>query len=476
MQILREKKLFLNNFSFFVKNFFIISILFVLSSCGGGGSGNTPDIPSVQPFVWEVVTPESQGLDSTKVQAAINFAMEDGKFTQAAIIIKNGKIVGEQYRGISSSEKTLIIDDAETNWTAENLDLGYATKDTNSLVTSWSVAKSYTSILFGIAQGMGFFPNGLETTAATYLTEWEGDERNTITLKKLLDMRSGLEPACYDALSSAWQVCTAVTIASGGGLTNATNQLIGCINRNLAATNQTHDWYRPGGQDGIVYQTGYFLYQNCDSMVLGEIFYRAVGQDIKTFADTYLFSKLNITADWWRDYSTGGQANGNYLSYCCLDMTARDFAKVALLLVNNGVWQGEQIIPQSYAQAIKNITTTSVVTEQFGGVQSYGLKFWSIYGASNCGPQNDQKCVPDNTVISPVGYDGQYMLMDFANNLIMIRFSLYAPIQQVSTDKKMIVAYPEPSNFILTLPIAATNPNPVSRFFPIAEYWYTLNN
>ena len=104
LQILREKKLFLNNFSFFVKNFFIISILFVLSSCGGGGSGNTPDIPSVQPFVWEVVTPESQGLGSAKVQAAINFAMEDGKFTQAAIIIKNGKIVGEQYRGISSSE------------------------------------------------------------------------------------------------------------------------------------------------------------------------------------------------------------------------------------------------------------------------------------------------------------------------------------------------------------------------------------
>ena len=108
-----EKKLFLNNFSLFVKNFFIISILFVLSSCGGGGSGNTPDIPSAQPFVWEVVTPESQGLDSAKVQAAINFAMEDGKFTQAVIIIKNGKIVGEQYRGISSSEKTLIIDDAE---------------------------------------------------------------------------------------------------------------------------------------------------------------------------------------------------------------------------------------------------------------------------------------------------------------------------------------------------------------------------
>ncbi len=475
MQILREKKLFLGNLAFFVKNFLLISTLFVLSSCGGGGSGNTSDIPTVQPFVWEVVSPESQGLDSAKVQAAINFAMEDDKFTQAALIIKNGKIVGEQYRGISSAEKTLMLNDVDTTWTETNLDLGYANRDANSLVTSWSVAKSFTSILFGLAQDMGYFSNGLETTAATYLTEWAGDERNTITLKNILDMRSGLVPTCYDALSSSWQVCTAATIADGGGTTNAINQVDGCIDRNLAATNQTHDWYRPGGQAGVTYQTGYFLYQNCDSLILGEIFYRAVGQDIKTFADTHLFSKLNITADWWRDYSTGGQANGNYLSHCCLDMTARDFAKVALLLVNNGVWQGEQIIPQSYVQAIKNITTTSVITET-GSFQSYGLKFWSLYGGSNCGSQNDQKCVPDNTVITPIGYDGQYMLMDFTNNLIMIRFSLYAALQQASTDKKMINAFPNPSNLILTLPIAASNPNPVLRFFPIAEYWYTLNN
>ena len=61
-------------------------------------------------------------------------------------------------------------------------------------------------------------------------------------------------------------------------------------------------------------------------------FFRAVGQDIKSFADTYLFSKIGITsvsADWWRDNTTGNQANGNYLTYCCLDMTARDFAKIA---------------------------------------------------------------------------------------------------------------------------------------------------
>ena len=351
---------------------FCISIF----SCGGGGGGNPLPQSEVvsQSFSWQVVSPESQGLESDKVQAAMNLAMEDGKFSQAAIIIKDGKIVAEQYKGIGTAEKNLILGQGSA-WTSETVDMAFGSKDANSLVTSWSVAKSYTSIIFGIAQDKGYFTNGLETSAATYLTEWANDSRNTITLKNLLDMRSGLEPACYDSSSSSWTICNAVTIGSGGGLTSATNQLIGCIDRNLAATGQTHNWYRSGS---VNFESGYFVYQNCDTMVLGEIFYRAVGQDIKTFADTYLFSKLNITADWWRDNVVGGQANGNYLSYCCLDMTARDFAKVALLLVNDGIWQGEQIVPLSYVQAIKNITSTSVVTETFGGVQSYGLKFWSL--------------------------------------------------------------------------------------------------
>ena len=81
--------------------FLSISIL----SCGGGGGGN-PSLPSeteLQSFSWQVVSPESQGLNSAKVQAAMNLAMEDGKFSQAAIIIKDGKIVAEQYKGIGTA-------------------------------------------------------------------------------------------------------------------------------------------------------------------------------------------------------------------------------------------------------------------------------------------------------------------------------------------------------------------------------------
>ena len=54
-------------------------------------------------------------------------------------------------------------------------------------------------------------------------------------------------------------------------------------------------------------------------MVLGEIVERSSGRDFYEFADIYLFSKLDIDAQWWTDQS------GNYLSYCCVDTTQEDF-------------------------------------------------------------------------------------------------------------------------------------------------------
>ena len=60
-------------------------------------------------------------------------------------------------------------------------------------------------------------------------------------------------------------------------------------------------------------------------MVLGEIIFRATGQDIQTYAEQKLFSKIYINAAWWKDFVEFGQSNGNVLAYCCLDTTIRDF-------------------------------------------------------------------------------------------------------------------------------------------------------
>ena len=92
----------------------------------------------------------------------------------------------------------------------------------------------------------------------------------------------------------------------------------------------------PWDPDGI-YTAGEFLYSNCDTQILGEILFRATGQDAGTFAQTELFEPINMNATWWRDDVESGQANGNYLTYCCLDATPRDFAKFGYLLLLGGI-------------------------------------------------------------------------------------------------------------------------------------------
>ena len=95
------------------KVFLILSFSILLFSCGGGG-GNTP-APSPNPqtsnssFSWEVVSPESQGLSAEKVTAAMNFAMNDGQYSQAVLIIKNGKIVAIDKKPMEKIENVIFF-------------------------------------------------------------------------------------------------------------------------------------------------------------------------------------------------------------------------------------------------------------------------------------------------------------------------------------------------------------------------------
>ena len=405
-------------------------ILTLLASCGGGSSSTpdlNPEIEQDEPQVvgWEEATPESVDLNSSLLEQAFDQAFVDGSYTQAALVIKDNKLVYERYRGIMPTEAANLtatrVLDSQTE---------YGTRDKDSLATSWSTAKSFTSVLIAIAIEQGFIES-LSEPASTYIEEWQGDERAAITLRNLLDMRSGLPLVCYDFAGQSLGVCTDAGSA-GGNLVFSSNQMSACINRPLAATNVNQPWHTTGP----IWQAGYWLYSNCDTMVLGEILYRATGQDLQTYADLQLFSKIGMQAQWWRDNDSTSQVDGNYLAYCCLDATPRDFARFGQLLLNNGVWNNEQVVPTSYIDSIKNITVDSVVTELAGGVLSYGLQFWSITPSL----QDDGSVYPlPNTLISTIGFDGQYISLDFDNNIVVVRNSLYSPIMNASDERKMTI-------------------------------------
>ena len=130
---------------------------------------------SIQTFPsdsWITATPDSVGMDAAKLQQAIDYAFNDvtvdGKLTpqntQGVVIIRHGAIVAEKYASDSAKE---------------------------SIATSWSTAKSFTSALMGIAIDKGYVSSEY-VPAAEFITEWAGDDRKNITIKNLLQMSSGL--------------------------------------------------------------------------------------------------------------------------------------------------------------------------------------------------------------------------------------------------------------------------------------------
>lgn len=398
-----------------------------LQACGGGGGGSPapattptvtppPNFESPHPDAWETQSATEAGFDASALSGALDYAMQDGSFTQAAIVIRDGKLVEERYRGISDGEINTLVALASdpgaqdpTFW-AQN----YGTRDSASLMTSWSTAKSFTSMLIGIAIEKGFI-SSTNQLASDFITEWKADERVSITIEQLLDMRSGLVPICFlPSTGNLGECANQGDAAAGGNIVYYTDQMTGCINRELAIDGANYPW-----DPDSIYTSGEFLYSNCDTQVLGEILFRATGQDAGTFAQTELFEPINMSANWWRDDVEDGQANGNYLTYCCLDATPRDFAKFGYLLHLGGIEVESGTQYGSYVSDIRAMT------------DFYDKQFWSF-----CGEQDDDNdCV--NRVVVTRGFDGQFIAMDFKNNLILVRASLYKAYLNQSDDRKM---------------------------------------
>ena len=295
-------------------------------------------------FSWNIVSPEDLGIEPTSVQELIDYIKEPSLNTQAAILIKGNNIIAEYY--------------------AE----GYNKDD---LVTSWSVAKSFSSTLIGIAIDEGYI-NSVDESIALYLPEWKTKPQENISLKYLLGMRSGMDD--HPGLGVYFQ----------GDMVSYS------LDREISR------------EPGIT-----FSYSNEDSMLFSRIIENATGLDFQEYADTRLFDKLDIKETWWTDKS------GNTLTYAGLDMTPREFAKFGLMIAQEGKWIDEQIVSQSW---IKEATT------EFDNLASYGYQWWtSTISESGLGSARQD----DYPFFSALGLDGQYIYIWPEKDLVLVRFTKY---------------------------------------------------
>ena len=437
------------------QSFSSLLIVALLSACGGGGGGSTdtgvtvtttspPAFESPHPDIWETASASEAGFDEDALDSAFEYAVTDGFYTQAVVLIKNGKLVKERYRGITDAEAAGLasISGLPEGQNASYWQDLYGDRDAMSAVTSWSTAKSFTSVLIGMAIEQGAIESTAQS-ASDFIDEWQADDRASITIQQLLDMRSGLVPKCSSFETAVVGECgDYLSASSGGNIVYAADQLSQCIDREFAVPGTVYPWVSPQGD--VAYEAGQFYYSNCDTQVLGEIIFRATGQDPGLFAQQNLFEPLNMEADWWRDDAQTGQANGNYLTYCCLDSTAQDFAKFGYMFLLGGIETSEG---QNYASYVSTILAQE---------ETYRNQFWAYCDSPPFSASPD--C--ENVLIATVGFDGQYILIDQKNDIVLVRTSLYEPILNASDERKMRLnpLQLSASNWVASLPMAMLGP------------------
>jgi CubicO group peptidase (beta-lactamase class C family) len=217
------------------------------------------------------------------------------KDTQAFIVIHDGTILYENY--FNGTQR-------------------------DSIVTSFSVAKSFTSALVGIALDEGYI-DSVDDPITTYLPELaERDPRfNDITIRHLLLMASGLEYKEFRPL-----------------LFNSDDILTTYYPDQRKISLENTQIIDPPGV--------YYRYNKYHPQLLGMILERTTGMTVTNFLQTRIWDKLGMEFDG--SWSTDSKTSDFEKMETGVNARAIDFAKFGVLFLNGGNWQGEQVISKAW--------------------------------------------------------------------------------------------------------------------------------
>ena len=317
------EKAFAYSWSWFA-TFSVVSYVFLIliSMLGCGSSKADFEAVSYTPIRrddWKVSAPAEQKLNP-KLVAELYRNAAKLETIHSLLVIKNGYLVAEDYFNGGSIERK------------ERLQ---------------SATKSITSALVGIALDQGLLLN-LDQKLVEFFPELSDQisdpRKKQITLRHLLQMRAGYP--WEESHPDLWK-----------GL------LSGHYPPLIEKFPLVDD---PGTR---------FHYSNLSSNWLGIIVDRAGGIHLKAFAEKYLFAPLDIKAGEW-----GQDAEGHNNGCSDLHLTARDAAKVGLLYLNDGMYNGHRIIPASWVrESLKTYSVNQAFVKKVGHFHDigYGYHWWS---------------------------------------------------------------------------------------------------
>lgn len=298
------------------------------------------------PQYWPLDSNYNKGVIPDSLMTII-----DSNDTHAFIVIQNGQLLYEKY------------------WD------GYTPK---TLSGSFSAAKSIISLLIGIALDEGKIKS-LEEPVSNYVPHFKNEGLDKVRIKDLLTMSSG---------------------------TNYRESDLSYFSLNASAYYGDDEGYlisklKAKEPAGVNWQ-----YRSADTQVLGFIVEKAFGQNISDLVSERFMKPMGAEADalWLLD---GNKQHEK--AFCCFNGVAHDYARFGQLVLNNGKWNGKQIVSESY---IKAATTPASYlkdpNENGNPVDFYGYQYWMFKEQGH-------------DVVAQNGLFGQYVFIIRDKNAVVVR-------------------------------------------------------
>jgi CubicO group peptidase (beta-lactamase class C family) len=293
---------------------------------------------------WNIANPANENIDEEALNDVYEYIHDDNDIWQirSLLVLRNRKLVAESY-----------------------------TKDVNDRTTPravWSCTQQITALLTGIAVDQGLIT--VNAPLSDYLPQVQAD-KSTITIENLLMMKSGIN-------------------FNNDGFNGETSQLL-----------------RQEPPDSIDFILGLgmraspgtqFNYNDGDPQIISAILQERTGKTMRDWANDVLFDKIGIGKLQWSVYK-----DGITMGAFGILTTPREMAKIGQLILNDGMWENEQIVSLSW---INEMTSSKVPDNETREDNiTFGYYWWRDTGRN---------------IMIMRGHGGQYVFINKSKNLIVV--------------------------------------------------------
>ncbi|HMI92466.1 MAG TPA: serine hydrolase, partial [Polyangiales bacterium] len=332
-----------------------------------------PEAAGLEPYWptagWRMMEPAMLGFDPAKLAEAVDYDTPNAT-TQAVMVIRHGYVAVEKYFG------------------------GF---NASMRHESYSMAKSFSSALVGIAIEAKLIPSVDEKLCKYYPMQWDcsdsSDPRSRITISHAMNISTGLR------WSEDWRSNATGT----NDVFLASVDMVGTVLAREAVD-------EPGTK--MRYSTG-------DPSLLTGVIQGATGKTALAYAQEVLFGPIGAMGIRWNS-----DGSNRTTTYAGLQATTAEYAKFGFLFLNNGKWDGKQIVPESWI---------AFTTQPVDPCVDWYRYLWHQNSPVRLGPQDPAcdsfYCAPASFTNLPhdaffaEGINGQFSFIVPSADLVVVRLA-----------------------------------------------------